>query len=93
MGHYEIVKIVDGEFLLDSANRRLRYRPSGDRPLRPGAYYAVLWEGDGSAPRYDDDNALYCGPYELPHLARRDSLEHLKAFRAHLADRAAFDPS
>lgn len=91
MGHYEIVKIVDGEFLLDSANRRLRYRSPVDHPLKPGSYYAVLWEGADRGPAYDDENALYCGPYELPHLARRDSLEHLKAFRAHLAERATLD--
>ena len=92
MSHYEIVKVIDAAHLQDSANRRLKYATSHTPPLQVGAYYAVLWDDGISLPRYDDDSAFYCGPYALPHLARRDSLEHLRAFRARDGEKAALDP-
>jgi hypothetical protein len=65
---YEVVRVIDGDSLVDSESYQRRYRHSSAQPLEPG-FYVVLWPDPNSRPRYDA-RAEFVGPFESDILAR-----------------------
>jgi len=65
---YEVVRVIDGDSLVDSESYQRRYRKRGGKPLAPG-FYVVLWPDPSLRPRYDA-RAEFVGPFESDSVAR-----------------------
>jgi hypothetical protein len=65
---YEVVRVIDGDSLVDSESYQRRYRRRGAPSLAPG-FYVVLWPDPNSRPHYDA-RAEFVGPFESDAVAR-----------------------
>jgi len=81
--HYEIVRILDDNNLIDCESYQRRYWTRDGLPLAQG-HYIVLWDEVAEAFAFDE-GATYLGPYRSSMLASIELHEFLRAPPRHVA--------
>lgn len=74
---YEIIRVVQPDFLVNASRMACRYATADGNPLEPG-YYFALWPARATARRYDR-KVRYFGPFESA-----DEAEVVQACAAYL---------
>lgn len=64
IAQHEIVRVVQPDFLVNSARIACRYETAAAGPLEPG-YYFALWPAKAAARIYDR-KVRYFGPFQTP---------------------------
>lgn len=74
---YEVVRILNGDSLIDCESYQRRYRMRDGSELAPG-HYVVLWDESVGSPAFDE-NATYVGPYKSSSDASLKLIEFLRS--------------